>query len=56
MGIKSFPSGITDVEDGQIDVDTPLRYSIDVGWGYCDPAQIAYTGRIPEWGLKAIEN
>ena len=56
MGIKSFPAGITDVEAGQIDGDAPLEYSIDVGWGDCDPAQIAYTARIPEWGLRAIEN
>ena len=56
LGIKSFPSGVIDVEDSQIDIDIPLGYSIDVGWGDCDPAQIAYTSRIPEWGLKAIEN
>ena len=32
-----------------------LDYSIDVSWGDCDPAQIAYTANIPAWGLKAIE-
>lgn len=26
-----------------------------VGWGDCDPARIAYTARIPEWSLAAIE-
>ena len=32
-----------------------LQYGIDVAWGDCDPAQIAYTANIPAWGLKAIE-
>lgn len=26
-----------------------------VGWGDCDPAAIAYTARIPEWSLQAID-
>jgi len=26
-----------------------------VGFGDCDPARIAYTGRIPEFALKAID-
>jgi len=56
LGIKTFPSGIIDVDAGQVDGNIPLVYSMDVGWGDCDPAQIAYTSRIPEWGLRAIEN
>lgn len=28
---------------------------IRVGWGDCDPAQIAYTARIPAWSLEAID-
>ena len=33
----------------------PLVHRITVGWGDCDPAQIAYTANIPAWGLRAIE-
>ena len=33
----------------------PFRHSLTVGWGDADPAQIAYTGKIPVWGLSAIE-
>ena len=33
----------------------PFVDSIRVGWGDADPAQIAYTGNIPAWGLRAIE-
>ena len=29
-------------------------HEIRVGWGDCDPARIAYTGRIPNWALEAI--
>jgi len=28
---------------------------LELGWGDCDPAQIAYTGRLPELALRAIE-
>ena len=55
-GIKSFPRVVQDIIPPAGDCPAPLRYTIDVGWGDCDPAQIAYTGRIPEWGLRAIEN
>jgi acyl-CoA thioesterase FadM len=34
--------------------DTAYRHEIRVGWGDCDPARIAYTGRIPMWALEAI--
>ncbi len=29
-------------------------HPINVTWGDCDPARIAYTGRIPNWALDAI--
>lgn len=32
-----------------------FEYVIRVGWGDCDPARIAYTGRIPGWALEAID-
>lgn len=32
----------------------PFTHEIRVTWGDCDPAQIAYTGRIPWWALDAI--
>lgn len=31
-----------------------FAHEIRVGWGDCDPAQIAYTGRIPWWALESI--
>jgi 4-hydroxybenzoyl-CoA thioesterase len=33
----------------------PFVHRIRVRWGDCDPANIAYTGRIPAWALEAIE-
>lgn len=30
-------------------------YEIRVGWGDCDPARIAYTGRLPAFALEAID-
>ena len=32
----------------------PFSHEIRVTWGDCDPARIAYTGRIPLWALDAI--
>ncbi|WP_158970970.1 acyl-CoA thioesterase [Chachezhania sediminis] len=32
----------------------PYLHEIRVAWGDCDPAKIAYTGRIPSWALEAI--
>lgn len=32
-----------------------LHYEIRVGWADCDPADIAFTGRIPSWALEAID-
>lgn len=33
----------------------PFVHRIQVRWGDCDPANIAYTGRIPALALEAIE-
>jgi len=33
----------------------PFVHRIRVAWADCDPALIAYTGRIPYWGLEAID-
>ena len=30
-------------------------HEIRVGWADCDPADMAYTGRIPNWALEAID-
>ncbi len=30
-------------------------HRIRVGWADCDPARIAFTGRIPYWALAAID-
>ncbi|UWQ91134.1 acyl-CoA thioesterase [Rhodobacteraceae bacterium M382] len=30
-------------------------HEIRVGWGDCDPAQIAYTGHLPRFALSAID-
>lgn len=32
----------------------PFLHEIRVTWADCDPAKIAYTGRIPNWALDAI--
>lgn len=38
------------------DADTGLFcHHIRVGWGDCDPAEIAYTGRLPVFALEAID-
>jgi len=34
--------------------DTAFRHEIRVTWGDCDPARIAYTGRLPWFALDAI--
>ena len=31
-----------------------FAHQINVTWGDCDPARIAYTGNIPQWALLAI--
>ena len=35
--------------------DTALRHEVRVTWGDCDPARIAYTGRLPWFALEAID-
>ncbi|MFK7751046.1 MAG: acyl-CoA thioesterase [Sedimentitalea sp.] len=32
----------------------PFVHEMRVTWGDCDPARIAYTGRLPEFALQAI--
>jgi hypothetical protein len=32
-----------------------FTHAIRVGWADCDPARIAYTGRIPYFALEAID-
>ncbi len=44
-----------DIEKARTSFSEPLTHRIVVGWGDCDPAQIAYTANIPAWGLEAIE-
>lgn len=36
-------------------VSPEFEHEIRVGWGDCDPAKIAYTGRLPEFALRAID-
>lgn len=36
-------------------MSTPFYHEIRVGWGDCDPAKIAYTGRLPWFALDAIQ-
>jgi len=33
----------------------PYFHEIRVSWGDCDPARIAYTGRLPAFALEAID-
>ncbi len=35
--------------------DGKFIHPIRVGWADCDPADMAYTGRIPCWALEAID-
>lgn len=35
--------------------DEVFEHEIRVGWGDCDPARIAYTGKLPMFALEAIE-
>ena len=46
------------MDDRASDRQTPgvFRHDIRVSWADCDPAQIAYTGRIPYFALDAIDN
>lgn len=41
--------------DGRAGAKTIFRHRIHVRWADCDPALIAYTGRIPNFALEAID-
>ena len=53
-GIRS-PGPWCDIDHPRGPFTGPLEHEITVGWGDCDPAQIAYTANIPAWGIEAIE-
>ena len=53
-GIKA-PAETRDIEAVRQLPAGPFVHDITVGWGDCDPAQIAYTANIPAWSLQAIE-
>ena len=38
-----------------IEPGVPFTHPVTVRWADCDPAQIAYTGRIPNFALEAID-
>lgn len=48
-------SGPPDRSRGERGQGTPFVWQRRVGFGDCDPAQIAYTGRIPDFALEAID-
>ncbi|NKB62553.1 MAG: acyl-CoA thioesterase [Gammaproteobacteria bacterium] len=56
QGIKPLPTELLDLESVHPHEFEPHQFYVTVGWGDCDPAQIAYTARIPEWTLTAIED
>ena len=37
------------------DPESGFVHAIRVGWADCDPARIAFTGRIPYFALEAID-
>ncbi len=52
----------TEISPGNIELENPGQgnpppfvHSIRVCWADCDPADIAYTGRIPYFALEAID-
>lgn len=53
-GIQPIPAA-SDIDSGKIPLQQPFQHTINVGWGDCDPAQIAYTANIPAWGLASVE-
>ena len=55
-GIQPVSPGQRDLEGESTAAFSLRTFSVVVGWGDCDPAQIAYTARIPDWALKAIED
>ncbi|MGH6923709.1 MAG: acyl-CoA thioesterase [Propylenella sp.] len=42
-------------EEAESAAHPPYVHAIDVRWSDCDPARIAYTGRIPGFALDAID-
>lgn len=54
QGIRS-PRRWTDIDPPVHPISGPFIHPVNVGWGDCDPAQIAYTSNIPGWGLTSIE-
>ncbi len=53
-GIR-LPASSTDIAAVRSSPPGPFVHSITVGWGDCDPAQIAYTANVLTWGMKALE-
>ena len=49
------PASATDIAAVRTTPPGPCVHPITVGWGDCDPAQIAYTANVPSWGMKALE-
>lgn len=43
------------IEDAARVAAAPFVHRIRIGWGDCDPARIAYTGRLPCFALEAID-
>lgn len=54
IGIRS-PGPWRDIGEANLSPQSILVHRLAIGWGDCDPAQIAYTANIPGWGLEAIE-
>ena len=50
-----FPDRVKDIEAIPATPAAPFRYLRTITWADCDPAQIAYTGNIPNWCLEALE-
>ena len=53
-GIR-LPEEATDIAAAHTMPPGPYVHLITVGWGDCDPAQIAYTANVLSWGMKALE-
>ncbi len=53
-GIR-LPASATDIAAVHAMPPGPFVHPITVGWGDCDPAQIAYTANVPSWGMTALE-
>lgn len=54
IGIR-LPASASDIVAVHTAPPGPFVHSITVGWGDCDPAQIAYTANVLSWGMKALE-